>query len=112
MTKTARAPLPIVLAALLLASLACSVVIPGQLNPTLPVVTQAAVISVTPPGLPSGTPISDLPSPTAAATQAQVNTPLPTLTPSSNGPAPVTSSEEQQLIDLYARVNPSVAIAK
>ena len=108
MTKTARAPLPIVLAALLLASLACSVVIPGQLNPTLPVVTQAAVISVTQPGLPSGTPLADLPSPTAAATQAQVNTPLPTLTPSSNGPAPVTSSQEQQLIDLYVRVNPSV----
>src|SRR5688572_753462 len=87
--------LPIVSAILVLAALACSARLPlDQLDPVL---TAAA---------PTSTPAL---AAQADVTPADVTPPpaLPTLTPAPAVPL-ITSSEEQQLIDLYDRVNPSV----
>ncbi len=85
--------LPFVSAALVLAVLACSLNLPGQpgANPTDNVPTAAA---------------SSAPADVADASPPSV---LPTLTPfPSAPPALITSTEEQQLIELYDRVNGSV----
>jgi 2-alkenal reductase len=85
-------PVPrVVLVSLTLAALACSVALPTATEPSLALPTAGA----------SATP---LPADAASATPLAV---LPTLTPLPAAPL-ITSGEEQQLIALYERVNPSV----
>ncbi len=83
--------LPIVSAALVLATLACSVNLPLDIDR----------FNAQPTAAPTSTPAAVAP---AEASPLPV---LPTLTPAPALPL-ITSTEEQQLIELYDRVNPSV----
>ena len=97
MTKSQRSPSLVVavLALAALASLACSVTLPAPVDRE-PGVPTAAPSSTPPPEV-----VAEATSPEA------VPTPLPTLTSVPAAPL-ITSTEEQQLIDLYERVNRSV----
>ena len=94
MSTSRRSP-SLVLAALTLAALACSVSFPAPQD-VPPSVPTAAASSTSAPEVAA-----------AATDPVGASTPLPTLTAPPAAPL-LTSSEEQQLIDLYARVNPSV----
>ncbi len=117
MMKAYRAAIPLVLGVLLAASLACSIQVPPSLIATVfpPLnsgATDTAVPAVTPlPGTTeAATPSSARSTPAPAASQppAQLSTALPTLTPMPTSANRVTNPQEQQLVDLYARVNPSI----
>ena len=86
--------LPFVSAALVLAALACSIGVPTEraANPD----------AIAPTAAPSSTPGQ------AAEVDASPPPVLPTLTPFLSAPPLITSTEEQQLIELYDRVNQSV----
>ncbi len=94
MMPNSQRSLPFVSAALVLAALACSVGVPTEraANPDTNLPTAA----------PSSTPAQ------VAEVDASPPPVLPTLTPFASAPPLITSSEEQQLIELYGRVNQSV----
>ena len=114
--KKIRASFPLLLISLVLASLACSLTVSPSIigaPPTVGAVSPVASITV---GVAAGTATGVAPSTATPAAQSSAEaqgspaapgTALPTLTPAPTSGQPVSSSE-QQLIDLYARVNPSV----
>src|SRR5258706_1748188 len=102
--KIGRSSFLTVLAALVTASLACSVATTTFNEPPRSPTPPAGATAVVP-----ATAAADLPSPTpASATGNAPGTPLPTLTVAPTSEAQVITSQEQQLIGLYAKVNPSV----
>jgi 2-alkenal reductase len=114
--KMMRASFPLVFIILLMASLACAVTVSpsiiatslaptiGAVSSSVPFITASAATGVAPS---TATPAAQS-SPAAQGSPAAPGTALPTLTPPPTSSRPVTSSQQQQLIDLYARVNPSV----
>ena len=109
--KTYRTAIPLTLSVLLAASLACSVQVPPGLVATVfPSLTQAAETAVPPAtqaAASTSTPAAQAQNtPSGPATAAP--TALPTLTPLPTLANQVTNPQEQELIDLYARVSPSI----
>ncbi len=103
--KLKQSSFAVALSALLAGSLACSVATTSFTPPPSP--TSASRTTDTAPGtLAPATPSAE--QPTSESTVSAPGTPLPTLTAAPTGQAPVVSSQEQLLIDLYNRVNPSV----
>ncbi len=102
--KIGRSSFQMALAAIVTASLACSVATTFNEAPPSPTVSAtgdtAGVTATAAAGLPSPTP--------ASATVNAPGTPLPTLTVAPTSESQVITSQEQQLIALYAKVNPSV----
>jgi len=109
--KTNRVAIPLTLSVLLAASLACSVEVPPSLMATVfPSLTQAAD-TAQPPATQSSsgqpTAVAQVQN-TPGGPSTHVPTALPTLTPVPTLANRVTNSQEQELVDLYARVNPSI----
>jgi len=116
--KINRTATPLALSVLLAASLACSVEVPPSLMATVfPSLTQAADTAQ-----PAATQSSSAATQSSSGRSTQApgtqNTPggpvtaapsaLPTLTPAPTSASHVTNPQEQELVDLYARVNPSI----
>ncbi len=108
--KNYRAALPLALSALLAASLACSVQIsPSIIATVFPPLTPAAVDTAAPADTTVPTRATQASAaPSSPAQQATQATALPTLTPAPTSATRVTNSQEQELVDLYARVSPSI----
>ena len=86
--KRPSGPFLLALSTLLAASLACSLAVPRPPDQALN--TPSAIVTSQPPAVASAPPV------------------LPTLTPAPTQPQIVSDTEEQQLTELYARVNPAV----
>ena len=110
--KSGRVAVPIAVGVLLAASLACSVDVPPSLIATVfPPLTQAADTQV-PVATHAATAAASAAATSAQSTPAQpvtqLATALPTLTPVPTAANRVTNPQEQELMDLYARVSPSI----
>ena len=110
--KSGRVAVPIAVGVLLAASLACSVDVPPSLIATVfPPLTQAADTQV-PVATQAATAAVSAAATSAQSTPAQpvtqLATALPTLTPVPTAANRVTNPQEQELVDLYARVSPSI----
>jgi S1-C subfamily serine protease len=103
-----RAAIPMAVGVLLAASLACSVqVSPSLIVTVFPPLTPAANTQAPYATQPSNTQASSAQS-TPAQPVTQLPTALPTLTPVPTAANRVTNPQEQELVDLYARVSPSI----
>jgi S1-C subfamily serine protease len=109
--KSYRLVFPLALGVLLAASLACSVQVPPSLIATVfppltqPVDTQPP--AATSPANPQATIVPAAQS-TPAGPATAAPSPLPTLTALPTSANRVTNQQEQELVDLYAHVNPSI----
>ena len=115
--KTYRVVIPFTLSVLLIASLACSAqVSPALIATVFPSLTQVAADTPLPRATQPATepaatePATQLPAAqnTAAGPATAASTALPTLTPVPTLANQVTNPQEQELVDLYARVSPSI----
>jgi S1-C subfamily serine protease len=108
--KTYRGVIPLVVGLLLAASLACSTQIsPSLIATVFPPLTPEVTSSA--PARPTAPPTSatqDTAAPAASQPPRQSATPLPTLTPAPTLANRVTNQQEQQLVSLYAKVDPSI----
>ncbi len=117
MMKAYRAAIPMILGLLLAASLACSIEVPPSVIATVfPPVSSSGTDTAVPPSItvPASTEAatqlsaSSTSAPAASQSPSQPSTVLPTFTPVPTSANRVTNPQEQQLEDLYTRVNPSI----
>ena len=108
--KTYRFVLPLALIVLVAASLACSVPLSPSLVATLfPPISSGATDTPQPAATTRSTQAPAAQgSPATASSPATLAAALPTLTPAPTSANRVTNPQEQELVTLYARVNPSI----